>query len=194
MRKEKAIKLINTAHSQDIKTEVFNNTEFPAELLYSNRCADWLLKLNPEANELQELAARCQHFKRWEIARNSYPMDRKGYHQWRISLYQYQAEEAGKIIAQAGYSEEEVTTVKKMVSKTDLRKDKDTQLIEDVACLVFLEFYMEPFAASKQEYSEEKWIKIIQKTWNKMSDNAHAFALKIDYPQDILALIQKALA
>ena len=49
-----------------------------------------------------------------------------------------------------------------MISKKDLRKSENSQLIEDVACLVFLEHYIEDFASSK-DYTEEKWIKIIQK-------------------------------
>ena len=80
-----------------------------------------------------------------------------------------------------------------MISKKDLRKNKNSKLIEDVACLVFLEFYIQPFSSTKN-YSEEKWIKIIQKTWAKMSNKAHKFALGINYSPAIKSLISKALA
>tara|TARA_B100000401_G_scaffold427356_1_gene358858 strand:+ start:1548 stop:2099 length:552 start_codon:yes stop_codon:yes gene_type:complete len=162
-------------------------------LIYSQQCFEWLKKLKPNYTEAQEIAARCQHFRRWDIPREDFPMDKKGYYQWRIKLYTYQAEKAADILLNVGYSKELIDEVKSMISKKDLRKSENSQLIEDVACLVFLEHYIEDFASSK-DYTEEKWIKIIQKTWGKMSDKAHKFALEINYPSPILALIQKALA
>jgi hypothetical protein len=52
------------------------------------------------------------------------------------------------------------------------------------------------FAGKHPEYSEEKWIEIIQKTWKKMSAKGQQFALSgaIKLPQPLLPLIQKALA
>ena len=120
-------------------------------------------------------------------------MDKKGYYQWRIKLYSYQAEKAAEILSKVGYDESFIDEVKGMISKKDLRKNTNTQLIEDVACLVFLEHHIHSFAKTKS-YSEGKWIKIIQKTWSKMSTKALKFALEINYPAPILSLIQKALA
>lgn len=182
--REKAIQLINKAHKEDPDNK---------ELIYSEQCFEWLKKLKPDYKLEHELAARCQHLKRWEIPRSSYPMDKKGYHQWRIKLYSYQAEQAEQILKEAKVDDAIIQNVKEMVAKKDLRKNENTQLIEDVACLVFLEHYIQPFAKSK-DYNEEKWIKIIRKTWAKMSDKAHKFALEINYPQPILQLIQKAIA
>lgn len=181
---KEAVKNINEVLSLDPKQKA---------LIYSEQCFNWLRKINPNFSESQELAARCQHFKRWEIPRSDFPMDKKGYHQWRIKLYTYQADKAGELLNNVGYDLNTIEEVKSMISKKNLRKDNNSQLIEDVACLVFLEFYIQPFASSK-EYSEEKWIKIIQKTWAKMSEKAHKFALELNYPAPILALIQKALA
>ena len=33
----------------------------PRELLYAERLTAWVLKLNPDAGEVSQLAARCQH-------------------------------------------------------------------------------------------------------------------------------------
>lgn len=192
--KEQAIAQINNIHNLDPTIIESNGQRISAELLYANQCVDWLFKLKPEASELEELAARCQHFKRWEIPRKSYPMDKKGYYQWRIFLYQYQADEAGKVLSEIGYNDSDVEVVKNMIAKKDIRNNPQSQLIEDVACLVFLNHYMQPFAASKKEYSEEKWLKIIQKTWGKMSESAQQFALKIEYTPEIFQLINKALS
>lgn len=182
--KSKAIELINQAHLADPKGE---------ELLYSERCFQWLTKLKPDHSLAEELAARCQHLKRWEVSRDSFPLDKKGYHQWRTYLYTYQADAAAELLKEAGIEENIIDEVKTMVSKKNLRNNEQTQLIEDVACLVFLEFYIDPFAKSK-DYSEEKWIKIIRKTWSKMSEKAHKFALELNYPEPLLKLIQKAIA
>lgn len=182
--KEKAIELINKVHSSDPKGEA---------LLYANQCFEWLAKINSNYTEEQEMAARCQHFKRWEIPRSDFPVGKKGYYQWRIGLYQYQADKAGEVLESVGYSVDFVSSVKSMISKKDLRNDANSQLIEDVACLVFLNYHIQPFASSK-DYTEEKWIKIIQKTWGKMSEKAHKFALEINYNAAILDLIKKALA
>ena len=69
-------------------------------------------------------------------------------------------------------------------------------MLEDVTDLVFIEHYMLEFAGKHPDYSEEKWIDIIQKTWNKMSPRAHEFALsgKIELPEPLLPLIQKAVS
>ena len=108
-------------------------------------------------------------------------------------MYTYQADAAAELLKEAGIEEDVIDEVKTMVSKKNLRNNEQTQLIEDVACLVFLEFYIDPFAKSK-DYSEEKWIKIIRKTWSKMSEKAHKFALELNYPEPLLKLIQKAIA
>lgn len=182
--KTEALQAIENILLQDPKNEA---------LTYSNQCFEWLQKLNPSYSEAQEFGARCQHFKRWDIPRSNYPMDKKGYYQWRIYLYQYQAEETAKVLAEAGYKSEFIDEVKDMIAKKDIKKSANSQLIEDVACLVFLQHHIAPFAATK-DYSDEKWIKIITRTWGKMSEKAHKFALEITYPEAILSLIKKAIA
>jgi hypothetical protein len=182
-----------------IKKAVLNIEDFLKKdpkgeaLEYSRQCFEWLLKMNPNYSEAHELAARCQHFRRWEIPRSDFSMDKKGYYQWRIKLYTYQAEKAAELLEEVGFTDFVINDVKSMISKKDLKRDENSQLIEDIACLVFLEYYIQPFAATKN-YSEKKWIKIIQKTWSKMSDKAHKFALEINYSKPILNLIKKALA
>jgi len=51
------------------------------------------------------------------------------------------------------------------------------------------------FAQQKPDYTEEKWILIIKKTWDKMSERAHQFALsgKIKLPEPLVPLILKAI-
>ncbi|MFT6745672.1 MAG: hypothetical protein ACJAZ2_000004 [Glaciecola sp.] len=187
--KTEAIDLINEIHDQDPKIE---NGE-SAERLYSDRMVKWLYRLNSEATELDELAARCQHLQRWGINRETYPMNKVGYHQWRTALYNYQANLAGVVLNKAGYNTEEINIVKELVSKKNLRTSEGAQLIEDTACLVFLSYYFKPFYKNK-DYSEEKWINIVKKTWNKMSDKAQKLSLEISFDNDHLKLIKRAIS
>jgi hypothetical protein len=194
---EKAISLIDAANSEDpnkVKDE--NGKEWPKELLYSHRMTDMLQRFKPDADEVQQIAIRGQHIKRWTSPRDAYPMDRVGYLKWRTDLYKFHAETTAECMAQAGYSEDDLERVKKMVGKKGIKSNPDTQLLEDVTDLVFIEHYMLEFAGKHPEYSEEKWIDIVQKTWKKMSEEGQQFALSgnITLPEPLVPLIQKALA
>jgi len=193
---ERALALIDAANSEDPNTETADGKEWPKELLYSHRMSEMLERYAPEADDAMRLAARAQHVQRWKTPRSSYPQGRQGYLQWRSGLYKFHAETAAALVAQAGYGEEVVERVKKAVGKRGLKVNPDTQLLEDVTSLVFIEHYMLPFAESHPEYDEAKWIDIIRKTWKKMSDRAHQFALSggITLPEPLVPLIRKAVA
>ncbi len=192
----RALALIDAANAEDPNTESDDGKVWPKELLYSHRMSDILQRYVPDADEAQRLAIRAQHIQRWKSPRNAYPMDRQGYLQWRTGLYKFHAETVASLLAEAGYGEEVIEQVKQAVGKRALKLNSDTQLLEDVAGLVFIEHYMADFAAQKPDYTEEKWIGIIQKTWRKMSARAQAFALEggIHLPGHLLPLIQKAVA
>ena len=193
---EKAIELFDAANSEDPNMESDGEKEWPKELLYSYRMGEMIDRYAPDADDAMKLAVRAQHIQRWKSPRDAYPMDRKGYLKWRSDLYKFHAQTAGELLAQAGYDEEFIERVKTAVAKRGLKTNPDTQLLEDVTDLVFIEHYMLAFANKHPEYSEEKWIDIIQKTWNKMSSEAQQFALdgKITLPEPLVPLIQKAVA
>lgn len=194
---DKAVELFDAANTEDPNVENdADGKEWPKELLYSHRMADMQQRYAPDADDAVKLAIRAQHIQRWKSPRSDYPMDRIGYLKWRKDLYKFHANTAAELLAQAGYSEEFISRVKTAVSKTGIKSNPDTQLLEDVVDLVFIEHYMLAFANKHPEYDEEKWIDIIQKTWKKMSDQAHAFALsgKINLPEPLIPLIQKSVA
>ena len=145
----------------------------------------------PEAPESLRLAARCQHICRWEIPRNSFPIGRTGYLTWRNELKKLHAAKAEEILTSVGYEDDVIEEVKFILLKKQLKKNEQTQILEDVICLVFLEFYFDAFA---EKHSEEKIIDIVQKTWAKMSDKGHESALKLPFSPSGLSLVKKALA
>jgi hypothetical protein len=193
---DKAVSLIDAANSEDPNKVEVDGKEWPKELLYSHRMAEMIDRFAPDANDIAKLAVRAQHIQRWKSPRDEYPMNRQGYLKWRTNLYKFHAETTGELLKQAGYDDEFIEEVKKAVGKRALKVNANTQLLEDVTDLVFIEHYMLEFAQKHPEYSEEKWIDIIQKTWKKMSGTAHEFALSgnIILPEQLVPLIQKALA
>ena len=168
----------------------------PKELLYAQRMSAMLARFAPNASEVARLAVRAQHIQRWQTPRASYPMDRQGYLQWRTGLYKFHAETAGRIMREAGYDEATIERVQAAVGKKALKVNPDTQLLEDITDLVFLEHYLAGFAARHPDYDEAKWIEIIRKTWQKMSSGARAFVLagKVSIPETAKPLVLKAVA
>jgi hypothetical protein len=168
----------------------------PKELLYAQRMSAMLARFAPNASEVARLAVRAQHIQRWQTPRASYPMDRQGYLQWRTGLYKFHAETAGRIMADNGYDAETIDQVKAAVGKKALKVNPDTQLLEDITDLVFLEHYLAGFAARHPDYDEAKWIEIIRKTWQKMSQQARDFVLagKVSLPETLTPLVLKAVA
>ncbi len=183
---QKAIGLFDAANAADPHHK---------ELLYAQRMSEMLERFDPEAPEAVKLAVRAQHIERWKIPRSNYPMNRQGYIQWRTGLYTYHAEIAGRLMKEAGYDDTTIARVQAAIGKRGLKVNPDTQLLEDTVGLVFLENYITGFVAEHPEYDEAKWIGIIRKTWHKMSDRAHEFALagKIRLPEALTPLILKAV-
>ena len=125
----------------------------------------------------------------WQ-GKQSYEMNRTGYLKWRQDLKKFHADTAGAILREVGYGEEMIDQVRFLLEKKQLKKNADTQTLEDIICLVFLEFYFEPFS---HKYPEEKLMDILQKTWRKMSEKGHEAALRLPLSQDSPNLIGKAL-
>jgi len=181
---------IDAENAQDPNSEIFQSETFPKELLYSNRMYKRLMDFCPNASEQVQIAAKAQHICRWKMPRESYPMDRVGYLKWREDLKKFHAKTTAEILVSAGYSPTFIDRVSFLIEKKLLKKDEQTQLLEDVICLVFLEYYLDPFV---QKHDTEKLKNIILKTWNKMSENGHQEALKISYTAENLQLIKDAL-
>ena len=193
---DQVVSLMDAANSEDPNIEIADGKEWPKELLYSHRMSEMLERYNPGVDDVARLAIRGQHFQRWKSPRDAYPMNRQGYHRWRTSLYKFHADSVTDLMARAGYDGESIERVNKAVGKKGLRVNVDTQLLEDVASLVFIEHYMLAFTEKHPEYTQEKWIDIIRKTWRKMSPGAHEFALSgsIKLPEPLIPLIQKSVS
>ena len=190
-RFQSALRRFDEENSRDPNSEMVDGVRQPRELVYAWWLTDWVLKLAPEASEELRLAARCQHLCRWTVARNSYPMTRVGYLQWREALKRFHAQKAGEILREVGYGEEIVARVQSLNLKKDFPKDPETRVLEDALCLVFLERQLAELAAKT---SEEKIINALQKSWKKMTAQGREWAMKLSYEPREKALLEKALA
>ena len=188
---ETAYTAFDSYNSSDPNKEESNGVFYPKEVLYAIRMTEKLKEYAPDSDEYVQLAVRCQHIGRWEIPRSSYPMDRKGYLQWRSRLALHHAKIAEKILTECGYAGDTIEKVKFLLQKKQLRQMPDTQLLEDVICLVFVHYYLEPFAAM---HEDEKVIDILKKTLKKISSRAIEEVVKIPVSGKVKTLIQKAAA
>ncbi len=185
-----AFRLFDAANAEDPHKEEADGKTYPKELLYAMRMSRKLDDFEPHASEALQLTARCQHIRRWEIPRESYDMDRTGYLKWRRDLKKFHAQTATEILQSLGYPHETIDRVAFLLEKKKLKRDPETQTLEDVICLVFLQYYLEPFM---EKHPEGKLIDILQKTWNKMSEEGRDAALKLPLSESSRRLIGKAL-
>ncbi len=186
----KAFQRFDEANGKDPNTEEYSGSTYPKEVLYAIRMTEKMNDFAPDASEALQLTARCQHICRWEIPRESYDMDRAGYLHWRQDLKKFHAQKATVILQDVGYSQDSIDKVVFLLEKKKLKKNEDTQTLEDVICLVFLQYYFEDFA---KKHPEEKIIEILLKTWRKMSVKGREAALQLPLSKISHDLIAKAL-
>lgn len=188
---EKAYAAFDSYNSFDPNKEKFKGVFYSKEFLYAARMTEKLKEYAPDSDEYVQLAVRCQHIGRWEIPRSSYPMNRVGYLQWRSQLALHHAQIAEKILTECGYAADTIEKVKFLLQKKQLHQNPDTQLLEDVICLVFVQYYLGPFA---EMHEDQKVIDILKKTLKKISSRAIEEVVKIPVSGKVKTLIQKAAA
>ena len=103
-RLARVLAAIDAANAADPKIEDGQ----PAARLYGERMSAMLAGSRPDAPELLKIAARGQHIARWTLPRADYPMTRPGYYAWRNAAKKMHAERVGALMAEAGYSGEEI--------------------------------------------------------------------------------------
>lgn len=189
---EAARQLIYNAHNEDPnKHTTSNGTQIPYETHYSQKMESYLSRRSPDASDVLKLAICGQHFRRWEVPRDQFPMTKIGYHSWRTHLKKRQAKLIGEILEQSGYSADDSKRCMALIEKEGLKQgEPEVQVLEDVACLVFLDDQFDEF---KEKHDEEKIVTILKKTWVKMSKEGQNMALQIPMTEDCKALIVKAL-
>lgn len=187
----KALKALDKLHAEDPRRVTVDEESQPLELWHAGRMSAWLERLIEDPGECLRLAVRAQHLKRWEVPRDDYPEGRVGYLTWRRDQGQRAGELTAEIMREAGYTEGDADDAARMIRKQGLGRDPGTQAVEDCACLVFLENY---FADFSQQVDHDHLVRIVQKTWRKMSPQAHELALALPMSDSARAVVEEALA
>jgi hypothetical protein len=186
---------IDKINSEDPNFTSIDGISQPNELLYGQYMTACLTQYFPHSNELLQIAVRAQHIKRWHLKRTEFAAGKAGYYQWRIEQGKFHAQLTKSLMLENGFNEEDAETTACILRKEKLKTNSDTQTLEDVACLVFLQYYFDAFAAKYTEKDNEaKIIRIVQKTWGKMSERGHEIALSLTLPDHLARLVGKALA
>lgn len=190
VRFRQAIDAFDRLNGQDPNTVEVDGNAVPKELHDAQAMTRWVERLYPDANEVVQLAARCQHLCRWEVPRSSYPEGRVGYLKWRSDLKQVHADKSAQVLKDVGYDAATIDAVVAVNLKKGLKTNPDVQAIEDALCMVFLELQFESYL---DKWAEDKIVVILQKTWAKMSPVAHEAALQLPLSGRALGLVQRAL-
>jgi len=187
-----AFQLFDAYNKQDPRSFEWEGVSYPQEYFFAIKLYDWVLKLNPDADEELLLASRSQHIGRWEMPRESYPEGREPYLKWRKDLALHHAAITGTLMQQAGYTDEQIERVSQIILKKRLKVDADVQTMENALCLVFLQYQYEDFR-KKYEAEPDKMINILRKSLLKMDSHGHSFALQLNYTPGGLLLVQQAI-
>lgn len=135
------------------------------------------------------------------MPRSSFPATRAGYLTWRARQKTQAAAQVKQLLLRAPCApphlleEPECDRIAALVSKQGLSSsdgDEETQVLEDVACLVFLDDQFDAFE-KKEDLNEDKIVRILQKTWAKMSPKGREMALAMKHSERAASLLGKAL-
>ncbi|MET4082177.1 hypothetical protein ABIB40_002133 [Pedobacter sp. UYP30] len=176
-------------NKQDLNQFIWNGKTYPQEYFMAIKLYEWVLKLDENASEALLLASRCQHLGRWEIRRDSYPMDRVGYLSWRKKLSESHATKASIILKEAKYSQSVIEEVEQIILKKGIKQNTDVQTIENALCLVFLEFQYESFYPTHQETI----VNILKKSLMKMDEKGHKCAMSLPFSSEGSSYIEQAI-
>lgn len=192
-RFDAVIRAIDDANADDPRRTPVGGVERPYEVVYAERMTERLAAMYPDASELLRIAARAQHIRRWDIPRANYPEGRNGYNDWRKACREHHGEVISRIMGEHGYSPEDIARVVMLIKKEQLKKDRESQALENVVDVVFVDHYFDEFLGKYSHYDEDKVVDIVGKTLRKMSPKGHAAALALDLPERTRELIMKAV-
>jgi hypothetical protein len=185
-----ALAAIDAANEGDPHTITIDGATRPKEQAHAELMTDWVGRLDPDADELQLLAARAHHLRRWATPRDEYPEGRAGYLRWRRVANRRQADEVGRIMQDCGYDARSVERVQQIIRKEHLRTDAKVQTHEDALCLVFLQTQLTDLV---EQLGDAKAPDVLRKTLEKMSPRGRAEARALAVGDDARALIIAAL-
>ncbi len=196
-RYESAIRRIDAANAEDPTRVIWRGEERVKELLHAELMTRHVLELDPDADELQLIAARAHHFRRWTRPRSDFPEGRAGYLRWRTAAKKFHADEVAALLAEEGYTPDEIDRVAAIIRKEGITRgagapsDPAAQVHEDALCLVFLETQLSDIAG---RLGEDETVAVLVKTLPKMSPEGVAAAGRLELDDWSRELLGRAAA
>jgi hypothetical protein len=188
----RALAAIDAANAADPNLLATPEGKRPKEVVHAELLTGWVRRLRPDASEALLLAARAHHIRRWTVPRSSYAKGRQGYLQWRRDLHRFHADEAGRILDEAGYDPATISRVQQIVRKERLTQDPEVQALEDGLCLVFLDLQLDELTGRVAD--DAKMVDVLRKSWRKMSPAGREFALNLELSDAGRDLVRRALS
>jgi hypothetical protein len=189
-RLERVLEAIDAANAADPVRIEHRGRLVAKEPMHAELMTDWVTRLAGTPSELELIAARGHHLRRWERPRSAYPEGRVGYLRWRRDAGRFHAEQVGALMRLHGYGEDEVARVGRLIRKEGLREDPEVQRHEDARCLVFLQTQLH---ATAERLGEEEMVEVLARTLPKMSASGVRAATALDLGPDGGRLLARAV-
>ena len=189
-RLEHALVAIDEVNADDPNTVEIDGERRPLALAHGELAAAWVRRLDPGAGDAQLLAARAHHLRRWAFPRTDFPEGRAGYLRWRTAAKRHHAEEVAALLTAAGYDDDVIERVQRIIRKEGLGTDPAVQTHEDALCLAFLQTQLDPLAS---DLGDERTIAVLAKTAAKMSPAGLAEAAALPLSEHSARLLRSAL-
>ena len=186
---ERGLAALRAAHDQDPKRRLRAGDEQAAERVWCDAVAGWVERLDPDASAALRRAAQAQHLERWRDPRSDWPSGRAGYLTWRKAQLRAHAARAADLLGEAGCTDAVIARVQQLVRKERLASDPEAATLEDAACLAFLELDLDDFA---RRHAREDVLRILARTWRKMSPAGRRAAASIAFSADSAELVRAA--
>lgn len=193
-RFERAIAEIDGLNAADPRRDRVDDVDHPREIVYAERLSRCLASLYPDASELLCLAARAQHVCRWQIARQDYPQGRDGYQAWRLACREHHVALTTAVMQRCGYADPEIAHVAKIIRKQELKRDPDSQALENAVAVTFAAHYLSDFVASHGDYDDAKLQGILRKTMRKLDDKGRDAIKALSVSPAIARLVAASLS
>ena len=182
---------IDGANAMDPTVVVVRGQAQPLAMAHGRLAVEWVQRLLESPPDAVLLAARAHHLRRWEVPRSSYPAGRASYLRWRKDQKNRHARDIEAILRGVGYEPDVVEQVQALVRRTQLGSDVHAQVIEDAACLVFIETQLADMA---ERLDRDRLLEVIRKTASKMSQQGLALIEQLPIGNAERALLAEALA
>ena len=182
---------IDKANALDPTVIVVRGVSSTLALAQGRLAAEWAHRLAPRADDALLLAARAHHLRRWEVQRTSYPEGKAGYLRWRKDQKSRHAHDVAALLGESGYDDATIARVQALIRRDNLQSDTEAQVVEDAACLVFIETQLATMAT---RLDRDHLLQVIRKTAGKMSVAGLALAAELPLADVERALLDEALA